>query len=87
MFKNIGFKIMKMAEFFCWIGIIFSVSAGLATILLKPILEIQSNLFIVYGILLIIFGPILSWVNSFVLYGFGRLIENSDIIAGRKNKN
>ena len=28
-------------------------------------------------------GALLSWVSSFVLYGFGQLVENSDVIAGR----
>lgn len=31
-------------------------------------------------------GSLLSWLSSFVLYGFGELIENSAIIAGKTEK-
>ncbi len=33
------------------------------------------------GIALIFGGALFSWISSFVLYGFGQLIVNSDIIA------
>lgn len=33
------------------------------------------------GILVAVIGALLSWVGAFILYGFGQLIENSDIIA------
>ena len=29
-------------------------------------------------------GSIAAWLGSFLIYGFGQLVENSDIIAGRK---
>ena len=32
------------------------------------------------GFLTIVFGPIAAWVSSWLLYGFGQLVENSDII-------
>lgn len=35
------------------------------------------------GIAVIILGSFISWVASFTLYGFGQLIENTDIIANR----
>lgn len=83
MYKNIGRKIMKLAEFLCWAGIILSVAVGIAFVLFGIIME-NMPFFVVYGIILVVVGPISSWISSFLLYGFGRLIENSDIIAGRK---
>ncbi|MBE6903003.1 MAG: hypothetical protein E7480_00135 [Ruminococcaceae bacterium] len=85
MFKNIGSKIMTLAKVICVAGIVLSVLIGLIYILVAFISEEVSPLLAVYGILLSVFGSLLSWLNSFFLYGFGRLIENSDIIAGRKS--
>lgn len=36
------------------------------------------------GILTMVLGSLLSWVSSFVLYGFGEIVENSALIAGKK---
>ena len=33
------------------------------------------------GILTAILGALLSWVGSFTMVGFGKLVENSEIIA------
>lgn len=38
------------------------------------------------GLAVIIIGSLLSWVSSFVLYGFGELVVNSAIIAGKEGK-
>ncbi len=81
MFKNIGFKIMTLAEILCWIGIVISVVLGIYQI--STGINTSSELLIVYGVLIIIFGTLFSWIGSFLLYGFGRLIENTDIIANR----
>ena len=35
------------------------------------------------GWLVIIVGSLSSWVSSFTLYGFGQLIENTDIISSK----
>ena len=31
-------------------------------------------------------GPIVAWFSSWLLYGFGQLVENSDIIAAEYNR-
>lgn len=71
MFDNIGGKIKVTAQVICWVGIIISVLIGLAS-------------FENGGIVLIILGSLSSWVGSFVLYGFGQLIENSDVLVELK---
>lgn len=43
--------------------------------------------FILLGLLIIALGSLLSWVSSFVLYGFGELVSNSAIIAGKTTAN
>lgn len=69
MFDNIGGKIKGFAKVVAWLGIILSVIIGF--------LSIETG-----GILIIIIGSVSSWVGSFVLYGFGQLVENSDKLVG-----
>lgn len=66
-FDNIGDKIKGLALFFSWIGIVASVLGGIA---LLP----QS---FPTGILIIILGSIVSYVSSWLLYGFGELVESA----------
>lgn len=69
MFDNIGGKIKATAKVFCWIAIIASLILG--------ILVLYGNTLV--GVVFIIMGPLFAWIGSFVLYGFGELVENSCI--------
>lgn len=69
MFANVGGKIKAVAQVVTWIGIIGSVIGGIALI---------STNFIA-GLLTAGVGSLLSWVSALALYGFGELVENSDI--------
>ena len=77
MFDNVGSKIKGLASFFCWGGIIASIIGGIILIGLD-----EDLLFA--GFAVIVIGSLLSWVSSFVLYGFGELVANSAIIAGKR---
>ena len=77
MFDNVGSKIKALASFFCWGGIIASIIGGIILIGLDEDL-------IFAGIAVIVIGSLLSWISSFVLYGFGELVANSAIIAGKR---
>ena len=79
MFDNVGSKIKALASFFCWGGIIASVIGGIIVITLDEDL-------VWTGLAVIIIGSLLSWVSSFVLYGFGELVVNSAIIAGKEGQ-
>lgn len=70
MFDNIGGKIKGLALVICLIGIIASVIFGIVS---------SDKMIIVVATIII--GSAASWVGSFVLYGFGELVENSAIIA------
>ncbi len=74
MFKNIGGKIKTLASVIAWLGIISSVIGGFGY------MTIDED-FIFGGIIIVVAGSITSWIGSFVLYGFGELVENSAIIA------
>lgn len=73
MFDNIGDKIKTLAVVITVLGIIASFVSGLVLLF--------SNMVLV-GILTMIFGSISAWISSFVLYGFGELIEQQALNAG-----
>ena len=68
MFDNIGSKIKTVATTLTALGITLSVLAGIVILC-----EGDAS-----GLFVIIFGSLLSWLGSFLLYGFGQLVENSD---------
>ncbi len=76
-YDNIGGKIKSWA---IWIFIVEAIAAIIGGVTLI------GNDDILYGFLTIVFGPIAAWVSSWLLYGFGQLIENSDIIAAEYNR-
>jgi len=80
MFNNIGGKIKTLTAVCCWIGIIASVITGIILMCLDEDL-------ILFGILTATAGPLFIWLGSFFSYGFGQLVENSDILAGRQQLN
>ncbi len=76
MFQNIGRKIMVLAQVIAWIGIAASCISGfvmMASDYLNPLI----------GLLVLVLGSLFSWIGSFMTYGFGRLIENSDILVAQ----
>ena len=86
MFNNIGRKIKTFAKVMCWIGIIVSVAAGLVMIA-SSFSGYTPAAGIVSGILTAVLGSLFSWVGSFVLVGFGELVENTAEIAANTRKN
>lgn len=77
MYDNIGGKIKSWA---IWIFIVEAIAAIIGGIALI----VNDNGLI--GFLTILCGPIAAWVSSWLLYGFGQLVENSDIIAAEYNR-
>lgn len=79
MHKEIGKKIKKMAI------VIFVLEAILFFIGAIILMAINNDLFLV-GILMMIIGPLLAWVSSFILYGFGELIDKTSEIANNTSR-
>ncbi len=77
MFDNIGGKIKDQARSSCYLGIVISMLLG-AMLLLSG-----QGILMILGLLIAVAGSLVSWQSSFVLYGFGEMVENSDILAGR----
>jgi hypothetical protein len=71
LYENIGGKIKRMAYIIFWVFAIVSVVGGLVVLSESPIA----------GIVIMIVGPLVAWISTFLLYGFGELIESNQIIA------
>ena len=70
LYKNIGGKIKSWAK---WIFIIEAISAIIAGF----VLLFADDSLILFGLLTLVCGPFVAWVGSWVLYGFGELIEKT----------
>ena len=70
MYDNIGGKIKGLAKAFFIVEAIAAVIAGIA------LMAIDEDL-ILFGALALILGPVVAWVSSWLLYGFGELIEKA----------
>ncbi len=90
MFKNIGKKIKALAQVICWIGIILSIIAAVSSLILgaSTVNYVGAAIggytlvgSIIYSVIILIVGPLVSWLGSFFLYGFGELIDNSSKIV------
>ena len=79
MFGNIGGKIKSLAQVITWLGIIGSVIWGF-------VLMATDEDLIFAGLMIALLGSLISWVSSFVLYGFGQLIENTDKLVELSKK-
>ncbi len=73
--SNIGAKLKTLA-------VVVAVISGAGSFLLLIAALSQKNDLVLYGIVLAVAGLLGAVIMLFVLYGFGQLIENSDIIAG-----
>ena len=76
LYANIGGKIKTWAK---WMFIIEAIGA----IITGLIMLFADEELILYGLLILVFGPIVAWVSTWILYAFGELVE--DIHAMRSN--
>lgn len=75
MFDNIGGKIKTLAMVCCWEGIIGSVFAGILCLY-----ALRSEYALIIGLPILFGGPLVFWVVSLFVYGFGELIEKATMI-------
>lgn len=78
MYKNIGNKIKCLAKFLFAIETIGFLIGGFTLASLNEDL-------LAISLILIFCGPLIAWISSWILYGYGQLIENTDIIAHKFN--
>ena len=92
MFDNIGAKIKGLAKFIFWFLAILSVIGGIVIIVsgMSNSRGGSGNVIvsILVGLLTIALGIILSWIQNFLLYGFGELVDsNQKILRELKYQN
>jgi hypothetical protein len=75
-FNNIGKKIKTMAKIIFYLLSVLFLFYGILLII-----KTDND---ILGLLWLILGPIISWISSFVLYGFGQLVDNSDKLIALK---
>ena len=78
MFDNIGKKIKGLAKGLFILVAIFDVIVGLTLVFIN-------NETAIIGMLVAVLGPPSAWISSFVLYGFGELIDKTCEIADNIN--
>lgn len=89
MFKNIGKKIKTLAKVLCWLGIIGGILTGLSLIAVGVAGSgltvnaagsesfVSGMALIIAGAILLVLLPLLAWISSFMLYGFGELVDSA----------
>ena len=84
MFSNIGRKIKLTAKITCWISMVASFIGGSAWFIYNCV-EGEDELILV-SLMVSIVSPFLCWIGSFVMYGFGELIDKTTEIAENTKK-
>ena len=85
MFDNIGTKIKKLASVIYCINLLISFAVFL--ILLIVGMKSEQIVLVAISFPCLLLGLLFSWVGSFFMYGFGRLIENSDELLKKITNN
>lgn len=73
MYDNIGGKIKGLAATVATIASIGAVIMGIITM-------VPGGRMIVIGLLIMIIGMLIAWISSWLLYGFGQIIDTLDRI-------
>lgn len=81
MYSNIGGKIKGLAKAIFIIQTIATVIMGLVFIANGLDSYYLGDEAVITGVLLMIIGPLVAWISSWLLYGFGELIDKVCYIA------
>lgn len=92
MFRNIGSKIMILAKVNFIIGVIAASAVGIMiAIRFAELSDWYGDEYAAYGVLLCLLivgvGSLLAWIGSFVLYGFGKLVQSNENIENYLTSN
>ena len=86
MTNNVGGKLQGLAIFICIVSIIACVIGGIAMIHNGAVLQESyytrdaGKQAVIYGWVLLIVGPIASWIGSWTLTALGQATENSETL-------
>lgn len=80
MYNNIGGKIKGLAITFAIIEAVLSFIGGFVAMVIDEEL-------VAVGFVVIVVGFLTAWISSWLLYGFGEIVENTGIIARNSRAN
>ena len=81
LYENIGRKIMVLA-------MVTAIAGAVVSLLLGAVMCAGgTDSGMIAGVICVIFGPIGSWISSFLLYGFGKHIDDVQAIRKEVEKN
>lgn len=78
MFKNSGKKIKVLAKVFFVLGILVSLAAAGFLFALAVSASAYKALFIVAGVVVLVLGPVVSWIIGLFTDGFGKVVEKAE---------
>lgn len=78
MFDDVGRKIKIVAKVLFWVGFAFAICVWIAFFGVG-VVNSEIGYFFVSFFAAALYG-VFAWINSLFIYGFGQLIENSDIL-------
>ena len=86
MFDNIGYKIKKLAKVVFWGGEVITVLSCWGSAV-ESVAKGESAWAAVAAVILALVYAFLVWVGSWLLYGFGQLIDMVTLIADTRTDN
>ena len=69
LYSNIGSKIKNWAK---WVFIVEAISSVIGAICMMA--SAEDSWMLVVGMIVLVVGPLIAWVSSWLLYGFGEII-------------
>ena len=73
MYEHVGRKIKKVAEWTFAIETILGIVLGF-------VLMFLGDAYFFWGLVVVGLSPLVAWLSNLVLFGFGQLVENTDIL-------
>ena len=80
MFEKVGKKIKEWATFFTWIGIGGFIIV--AIIMFYIAADSYDEEYTIIGFVFLIAGPLTSWINGMLMYGFGEIVDGISELSG-----
>ena len=77
MYKNIGKKIKGFAVAIAIILSIVYIILGIVMLLSADSQSAAGNAGIIGGVITILLGPVLAWIGSWFLFGYGELVDKT----------
>ncbi len=74
MYDNIGGKIKVLAK-------VIAIVEAIAAVIIGIVIIVPDDVMIPAGLLVMLAGALIAWVSSWLLYGFGELIDKTCDIA------